>query len=122
MFKRITSAGTAAQKRSKISLLARSALLLAIPMLCAVFSGCERENKIVITKTLVYETGIFGLVGSGSCLFDYNRADTGYLVRLISNGDVINSYYCLPKDLDFNIEKMRYEYKNKDSIIVLPSK
>lgn len=117
-----TSAGTAAQKSPKSSLLARLPLLLAILMLCAVSCRTNTESKIVITKTLVSESGVFGLVGSGSCLFDYSMADTGYLVRLISNGDVVNSYYCLHKDLDFNIEKMRYQYKQKDSIIMLPSR
>jgi hypothetical protein len=43
MFKRITSAGTAAQKSSKSSLLARLPLLLAILLLCAV-SGCDSHK------------------------------------------------------------------------------
>jgi hypothetical protein len=43
-FKRNRSAGTAAQKRSKCSLLARYALLLAIPMLCAATLGFKLLN------------------------------------------------------------------------------
>lgn len=47
-----TSAGTAAQKRSKRLLLARFALLLAIPMLCAVFlsscNGDKSENGLIV--------------------------------------------------------------------------
>ena len=45
MFNRITSAGTAAQKRSKCSILARPPLLLAILLLSAVLlSSCGYEK------------------------------------------------------------------------------
>ena len=128
-----TSARTAAKYGSKSSLLFRQAPILAILMLCAVWSGCNQkdwfpikkektENKIVIVKTLVCDGLSFGLVGSGSCLFDYNNAKKGYLIQLFSGDKIVRSYYSLPENLDFNLGQMRYEYSQKDSTIMLPYK
>lgn len=51
MLNKITSAGTAAKKRSKCSLLADRPLLLAIPMLCAVFCQGQTLQGIINTDT-----------------------------------------------------------------------
>ena len=50
MFNKNSSAGTAAQKRSKRSLFSRLPLLLAIPMLCAVFVSCKQKDWFPDTK------------------------------------------------------------------------
>jgi len=99
-----------------------SAVLAAILLLCAVSCQQKKENKIVVIKTLVCDSYSFGLVGNGSCLFDYKRSVKGYLVQLKTGDDIVRSYYCLPEDLNFHIEKMRYEYMQNDSTIMLPSK
>jgi hypothetical protein len=125
MLNRSTSACTAAQKSTKSSSLIRQATITAMLLLAVVFSSCQKqeekiENKIVITKTLVCDAYSFGLVGSGSCLFHYNNSVKGYLVQLKSGKNVLNSSYCLPEQLDFIVEKMKYELTQKDSTILLP--
>jgi hypothetical protein len=76
MFKKSTSAGTAAQKSSKCSVLARCALILAIPMLCAVFS-CQAQSKFKSVPCKI--DTIKGILYS-SWYSGQENVDTGYFI------------------------------------------
>jgi|SRR6185312_615764 len=108
MLNRKMSAGTAAQKSSKISLLARLSLLLAILLLCA-FSG--QSQLLLNDSTPLVSTGIIGVgvsaidsniiggsyFGVGGSYFGYhpsNIFDTIPAVLLITECD-----NCLSKSI-----------------------
>ena len=127
MLNQSTSACTAAQKSTKSSSLIRQATITTVLLLAVVFSSCENkakikgnEKKIVITKSLICYAYSSGFVGNGSCLFRYDDAVKGYSVQLKNGENVVITTYCLPEQLDFIVEKMRYDYTQKDSIILLP--
>lgn len=81
-FKRNRSAGTAAQKSSKSSLFARLPLLLAIPMLCAVFSSeAQTTSSINDSMFLSGATLSFATYGQPN---EY-KYDTISVVLLVSD-------------------------------------
>jgi hypothetical protein len=73
MLNRNSSAGTAVKKRSKCSLFARLPLLLAIPMLCAVF--CQAQSKGVPCKIDTIKGILYRSWYSGQ-----EKVDTGYFI------------------------------------------
>lgn len=78
MKNRITSAGTADEKRSKCSLLARLPLLLAIPMLAAVLYGCEIYSVVDTNKPMIVESK----VDSNRYRIRYN--DSAFFMEIIT--------------------------------------
>lgn len=104
-------------------------LLIVLLLMCValVLTSCtyrtsnRPENKIVITKTIV-NNSIFGYIGPNSVVFDYNSSEKGYMIQVVNKNVVIKTLYCIPEQLDFNVEKIKYEYYQEDSVIFLPSK
>lgn len=104
-FKRITSAGTAAQKTSKSSLLARLPLLLAILMLCAfsveaqTLGGAFFYTDTATEKPTLDTIKVLLLVSDTSIIHSTAWCEWGYQVRYkycCINGNTSNLAYYQP--------------------------
>lgn len=98
------------------------ALVFIVFTIYSCTDNISKKDRIVVTKTLICYQQSFGYLGSGSIFFDYNTAQKGYMIQRFDGNYVTRTYYCLPEELEFNIQKMKYEYYQGDSIIILPSK
>jgi hypothetical protein len=99
-------------------------LILVIGMI-----GCDEKKKVeqssepeckieIYTKaTMVYQSGMYGWVGSKSAVFREDGAVKGFMVVSKVNGVISDISYSTPENLQFAIDKMKYELMPSDSVV-----
>ena len=93
---------------------------LYLVLVCVMCAGCNKkvncELEIEVKTTTFCESGMYGKVGEGSCLYKYEEAKKGYVIIATRCGEVQKTVYAYEKDIQKIIDDMRYKEIGVDSI------
>jgi hypothetical protein len=86
------------------------------------FSGTVKQDQdevpiaVVSSKAIVSQTGLFGFVGKGSCVFDYSNAVDGYCIKVMKGDRILSTTFTDPQHLKLWVRRLKAELE-KDSVL-----
>jgi hypothetical protein len=72
--------------------------------------------RVLSQKAVVSQTGLFGFVGKGSCVFDYSNAQDGYSIKVMKGDIVLSTMFTDRKGLNIWVRRLKDEFE-KDSLL-----